>query len=111
VHRTLHEAMGVEEEAGSLDAEGKREECTEHEAPAQVVVTYVGLTSTLDGFLTALLQQPKWEKAAAQELARSYDTMLAGAVEKINDWAFEKWDEQLIYDDGDVLSVEQEVIK
>ena len=106
VHRTLHEAMGVEEEAGSLNAEGASGEFAEHEAPAQVVVTYVGLTSTLDGFLTALLQQPKWEKAAAQELARSYDTMLAGAVEKINDWSFEKWDEQLIYDDGDVLSVE-----
>ena len=61
----------------------------------------------LNAFLTELLQQAQWEKPAAGELARRHDIMLSGAVEKINEWAFEALGEQLIWDDGDVLSVEQ----
>lgn len=110
VHRALHEAMAVEE-AGSQNAEveapgaGHEALGVEQEAPAN------GLPPQLNALLTELLQQEQWPKEAAGELARRHDTMLAGAIEKINDWAFEELGEQLIYDDGDVLSVEQGLVE
>ncbi len=109
VHRALHEAMGGEEEEGSVSLEEPDAPPVSEEVPEAVV--YAGLPPQLGAFLTTLLQQPQWGLAAAQELARSHDTMLAGAVEKINDWAFEELGEQLIYDDGDVLSVEQGIVE
>ena len=106
VHRALSEAMAVDE-VGSQNAEvealGAGHEALEVEEEAPVN----GLPPQLNAFLTELLQQAQWEKPAAGELARRHDIMLSGAVEKINEWAFEALGEQLIWDDGDVLSVEQ----
>jgi hypothetical protein len=107
VHRALHEAMGVEEEFSSPIVEVESEKIPEPEvAKEEITPLYTGLAPGLHDLLTALLQQPQWEKAAAKELARHHGTMLAGAIEKINDWAFDELGEQLIYDDGDVVSVE-----
>jgi len=118
VHRALSEAMAVEEEeVGSLNAEcrneglNESEEVEEEPQAAQPEDTrFPGLAPALKGLLADLLEQPQWELSQAQELARRHDTMLAGAIEKINDWAFEELGEQLIWDDGDLLSVEREIL-
>src|SRR5690606_37732296 len=113
VHRTLSEAMTMEE-GSSQNAGGGSGELGEQKtsvlSESDIVMEEApgnGLPPQLNAFLTALLERAEWEKEAAGELARSNSTMLEGAVEKINEWAFEELGEQLIYDDGDVLSVEQ----
>lgn len=118
VHQALSEAMNGEED-GIQNAPGVTTSATEPVVLGETVSGAAptaepeedklnGLPPQLEGLLAALLQQPQWELAQAQELARRHDIMLAGAIEKINDWAFEELGEQLIYDDGNVLSVEQE---
>lgn len=62
------------------------------------------------GFYAALLAQERWTKEDAQSLARSHGHMLSGALEAINEWAFDALGSQLIHDDGDSISIERSLL-
>ncbi len=65
-----------------------------------------GLPPRYAGFYAALAAQADWTRDDLEGLARSHGHMLAGALEAINDWAFETYDAPLIHDDGDTLFVD-----
>ncbi|MFI5380478.1 MAG: TerB N-terminal domain-containing protein [Tepidisphaerales bacterium] len=58
-----------------------------------------------------LIAQDRWPLAEAEALARKQGHMLSGAVETINDWAFDKLGSQLFVEDGDTLLVQKELLK
>jgi hypothetical protein len=64
--------------------------------PAQ---PFPGLDNAHAAFLKVLSTKPSWTRAAFEMAAREADLMPDGALEAINEWAFEQFDEPLIEDD------------
>ena len=66
---------------------------------------YSGLDRSHAELLARLAIQREWPRSAYEEIARACRLMPDGALEIINEWSFEKFDEPLI-EDGDVLTIE-----
>jgi len=64
--------------------------------PAQ---PFPGLDNAHAAFLKVLSTKPSWTRAAFEATARDADLMPDGALEAINEWAFERFDEPLIDND------------
>lgn len=62
-------------------------------------------------FYAELVAKERWPHGEADALARRHGHMLSGALEAINDWAFERVASQLVYEDGDVVVVERSVLE
>ena len=71
---------------------------------------FAGLDAKHRGLAEELLRQPSWTPQEFEKLARQFRLMPAGALETINEWAFERYDAGLIDDDGN-LSVNREVLE
>lgn len=61
-----------------------------------------GLNEKHAAFLSNLMQQVEWNRRALEQLARTHRLMPDGAIEAINEWAFDLYDDRLIdvEDDG-----------
>lgn len=57
-------------------------------------------------FYRLLLARAQWELPEVEALARQHGHMLSGAVEALNDWAYDKYGGQLFVEDGGRLVVE-----
>lgn len=57
-------------------------------------------------FYRLLLARAQWELPEVEALARRHGHMLSGAVEALNDWAYDKYGGQLFVEDGGRLLVE-----
>ncbi|MEO0374742.1 MAG: TerB N-terminal domain-containing protein [Cyanobacteria bacterium P01_A01_bin.17] len=73
------------------------EEPEEPDAPK--VSNDIGLDEAHAAFLLALAQQPQWEREALEKIAVNLNLMLDGALENINEIAFDQCDEALIEGD------------
>jgi hypothetical protein len=62
-------------------------------------------------FFAAIVKQSIWPATEVDTLARQHNLMASGAVEAINEWAFERWNTNLIYDDGESFHVEINLIE
>lgn len=60
---------------------------------------FAGLDKTHAAFLKVLSTKPSWPRDAFESAAREAGLMPDGALEVINEWAFEQFDEPLIEDD------------
>jgi hypothetical protein len=60
---------------------------------------FPGLDNAHAAFLKVLSTKPSWTRAAFELAAREANLMPDGALEAINEWAFEQFDEPLIEDD------------
>jgi hypothetical protein len=60
---------------------------------------FPGLDNAHAAFLKVLATKPSWTRAAFELAAREANLMPDGALEAINEWAFEQFDEPLIEDD------------
>ena len=70
---------------------------------------FAGLDARHRGLTAELLRQPSWTPQDFEKLARQFRLMPAGALETINEWAFERYDAGLIDDAGN-LSVNREIL-
>ena len=70
---------------------------------------FAGLDARHRGLTEELLRQPSWTPQDFEKLARQFRLMPAGALETINEWAFERYDAGLIDDAGN-LSVNREIL-
>lgn len=63
-----------------------------------------GLNEKHAAFLSNLMQQLEWNRRALEQLARTHRLMPDGAIEAINEWAFDLYDDRLIdvEDDGHI---------
>ena len=59
-------------------------------------------------FYQMLIGREQWQLDEAEAAARQHGHMLSGAIEALNDWAFEKYGGQLFVEDGERLVVERQ---
>lgn len=81
----------------------------ESEAP-EAVSADIGLDEAHTSFLLTLAKQPQWEREALEKIATDLNLMLDGALENINEIAFDQCDEALIEGD-EPLEVNPEVLE
>jgi tellurite resistance protein len=75
-------------------------------APNVVTTSDPTLPERYAAFYQVLLAKGDWSLKEAEVAAREHGHMLAGAIETLNDWAFEKYGGQLFVEDGERLVVE-----
>ena len=66
---------------------------------------FQGLDDAHTAFLRQLLTRPAWPRAELDAAAREVGLMTDGAVETINEWAFDRYEAPLL-EDGDPLTVD-----
>jgi hypothetical protein len=85
------------------------------EEPAAIAVDgvqttgFAGLDARYKGFLTELLTRPEWPRPELDMLARAHELMTDGALEAINEWAFDRHGDALV-EDGDPATIQRHVI-
>jgi hypothetical protein len=84
---------------------------------APIVVAWASSDEQFDGldrdhafFAQALIAKPFWPRADFEAFALSAGLMADGALEVINEWAFEKFDEPLL-EDGEKIEINAAVLK
>lgn len=103
----------TEEEAESATEKAATEAVTEE--PSVIVVDsgqamgFDGLDARYKGFLTELLTRPEWTRPELDMLARAHELMTDGALEAINEWAFDRHGDALV-EDGDPATIQRHVI-
>ena len=79
-------------------------------APTVTATSDTTLPQRYAAFYQVLIAKADWTVKEADATAREHGHMLAGAVEALNDWAFEKYGGQLFVEDGDRLLVERALL-
>jgi hypothetical protein len=74
------------------------------QAPAQADAI-AALDKAHQSFFNRLVQQETWERSSLHEVCRELGLMVDGALEVLNEWAFERANAPLI-DDGDPVYVD-----
>lgn len=69
---------------------------------------FAGLDARHSAFLGELLVQPHWEQDQYQTLARQFQLMPAGALETLNEWALDHFDD-LLLEEEQGFSVNQDI--
>ncbi|MCO6439368.1 MAG: TerB N-terminal domain-containing protein [Phycisphaerae bacterium] len=62
-------------------------------------------------FYTELVTKKRWTREDAAQLARRHGHMLSGAIESINEWAFDEFGAQLVYDGEDDVELELDLLE
>ena len=78
------------------------------EAMEDVGHGFTGLDARHSAFLGELLVQPHWEQDEYETLARQFQLMPAGAVETLNEWSLDHFDD-LLLEEGQGFSVNQDI--
>ncbi len=69
-----------------------------------------GLAERYHGFLSAVLQKASWERDEIEIVARHEGQMLTGAVEAINEWSYEQFEDWLI-EEGDEYQIHSAILE
>ena len=93
----------------SDDADDAEEERPEAQDADDRSDRFAGLDASHRGLAEELMRQPSWTPQEFEKLARRFRLMPAGALETINEWAFERYEAGLI-DDGGNLSVNRGIL-
>jgi tellurite resistance protein len=108
VTELLDEAMGEEEQEHSADANVPVE---------SLVVVDVGLDPRFEGLdpryrelLGTLCDCESWTREQFDELVRRHSLMAAGTFDRINEWAYERFDDPILESQGDKLIVHAKLI-
>ena len=72
-------------------------------------IGFDGLDARYKGFLNELLTRPEWPRPELDMLARAHELMTDGALEAINEWAFDRYGNALV-EDGDPATIQRDVI-
>jgi uncharacterized tellurite resistance protein B-like protein len=78
--------------------------------PDVVATDDTTLPTRYAAFYRLLVAKGRWELREADRLARDHGHMLSGAIEALNEWAFEQRGAQLFVEDGDALVIEQDLL-
>lgn len=88
-------------------AEGDAEEAAAPVAVAAPVEKSAGPPAQYAAFYAEIVAGERWKTADADAMARRHGLMLAGAVEAINDWAWEALGRPVLEEDGSEIVVER----
>lgn len=64
---------------------------------------FAGLDARHRGLVEELMRQTSWTPPAFEKLAQQFRLLPAGALETINEWAFQRFGDGLIEEDGDFV--------
>ena len=90
--------------------ENEREDLPKEPAPEGSAVTLLGLDSQHSALLKVLLQRTEWSREEIEELCSDRGLMSDGAIERINDAAFNQFDKAII-EGEDPLEVNCELLQ
>ena len=80
------------------------------EAMEDVVHGFTGLDARHSAFLGELLVQLHWEQDEYETLARQFQLMPAGAVETLNEWSWDHFDDRLLeLEEDQGLAINQDI--
>ena len=80
------------------------------EAMEDVDHGFTGLDARHSAFLGELLVQPHWEQDEYETLARQFQLMPAGAVETLNEWSWDHFDDRLLeFEEDQGLAINQDI--
>ena len=102
VSQVLSEVFAEAEEAVPTQPESKVD-------PAKPAV-FSGLDAAHCALLASLLRRRSWTESEFARLAASHGLMAGGALETVNEWAFENFGEALLEDDED-LTLNAEILQ
>jgi uncharacterized tellurite resistance protein B-like protein len=108
VARLLAEAMNAD-----VDEEDNTAVTVEFTAPppAEVIAPAApAMPTTIAEFYREVISKPAWTRDELSAAARSRGLMLAGAIETVNDWSTEQYGGPLLYEDGDLITLESAYI-
>jgi len=66
------------------------------EETEDINIIFSGLDPRHAAFLRELLSRPHWDEAEFSALADQFRLMQAGALETLNEWSFDRFDDVLI---------------
>jgi hypothetical protein len=64
------------------------------------------LDTQFHGLLSRLLGRRVWQRSEFDSMARELRLMPAGALDAVNSWSYERFDDPILVEDGDELKVE-----
>ena len=80
------------------------------QAPDEAPALLLNLDPGHSRLLEVLLQRTEWKRAELEELCNERDLMVDGAIEIINQAAFERFDQALIEQNGQTTYINRELI-
>ena len=110
---TLRETEEVSELIGSIFSDDEEEDIFDEKSShtGNEGDIFEGLKVGYTDFLEHLLKQVRWNKSEYTHLATRFELMPEGAIEIINEWSYERFDESLIeeYEDEE-YEINQEIV-
>jgi hypothetical protein len=77
--------------------------------PLPVDPIYAGLSPVMADFARALCERDAWDREELNALAKAHKVMLEGSIERLNDWALDRWGDLLI-EEGEPTRVARELM-
>jgi hypothetical protein len=101
----IHESdtVAVQSMLGAIFADEDVEEAGTAVEEPQSIDLYPGLQRDHQSLFETLLDKDQWSLSEVQQMCKSAGLMVDGAIEIINDWAYEQVEAAVLDDDGDIL--------
>ena len=77
--------------------------------PESAAGAYPGLDAAHSALVRRLAERTQWSRPDYEDAALAFDLMPDGALETINEWAFETFDEPLL-EDADLVLVRMDLL-
>ena len=100
VRRIARETQTVAQTLAAI-YEDEEEPVTSSQAPFARDIASSGLDARHDGLLALLTERDVWSEEAFELICRSAQLMPAAAAETLNDWAYERFGEPVLEDEGE----------
>lgn len=113
LQRILAETQQVSAVLGRIFQDAEDKPAAEHISPAapleEAPSPFPGLDAQHGALLQELASRAEWTREEYIRLTQTFKLMPDGALETINEWAFDKYDEALI-EDGDSVSINRSLL-
>jgi hypothetical protein len=105
VQSILAEAMG--DEQVEVSAESVPELPPE---PARADPRFEGIDKRYAPILAILCGRTTWDRSEFDDLIRRHSLMTSGTIDKINEWAYERFDDPILEEDGNAIRVHSHLV-
>jgi hypothetical protein len=112
----LKHLMAETEKVAAMLGEAMREENFSEESQQPTISPvldsrFAALDGRFHGILATLLTRQAWQKGEFESLARSCNLMPAGALDAVNAWAYDLFDDPIVIEQGDELGIQSHLVE
>ena len=72
---------------------------------------FESLDARYHAMLAQLLGRPVWARLDFDSIARSHNLMPSGALDAVNDWAIELFDDPIVVEEGDQFQIQTQLLE